>query len=63
MEKPKYWADKGNGSYELNLQFLISNIPLIRRVDLKLNLLTDICSESVKVFEEHLCRIKEKDLI
>lgn len=57
----KYRADKGNStSYELNLQFLISNIPLICRVDLRLNILTDICTESVKVFEEHLHRIKEK---
>lgn len=59
--QPKYRADKGTStSYELNLQFLISNIPLICHVDLWLNILTDICTESVKVFEEHLHRIKEK---
>lgn len=57
----KYRADKGtSASYELNLQFLILNIPLICCVDLRLNILTDICTESVKVFEEHLLRIKEK---
>lgn len=59
--QPKYRADKGKStSFKLTLQFLLSNIPLIRRMDLRLNILTDICSESVKVFEEHLHRIKEK---